>query len=180
MSVRSKKPSLRRCQKAKCPRPWVMIRLSSSGWKAEPESPSWSVCKWSWSKLFDPQEATLSRDIRDTYCHLAQQVTPLPLPDRQDALATAVHGQYVATSVLEDTNRNLSCDGATLYLVRWRYQLREGDGGDASVQLAHAKDVECLQRFGAPDAHMRLWLAIPSCLLTRCNQLPWRMHIHAE
>lgn len=37
----------------------------------------------------------------NTYCHLAQQVTPLPLPDGQDALATAVHGQYVATSVLE-------------------------------------------------------------------------------
>lgn len=36
-----------------------------------------------------------------TYSDFAQEVTPLPLPDAEDALAAAVHGQHVAAAVLK-------------------------------------------------------------------------------
>jgi len=59
------------------------------------------------------------------------------------------------------------------------YELGEGHRGYAAIEFAHAEDVERLQGLGAPDANVRLRLAIPSCLLSGGHQLSGGMHIHA-
>ena len=55
------------------------------------------------------------------------------------------------------------------------YQLRERYSRNADFKLSHAEDVECQQRFGAPDSYVRLRLAVPSSALSGRYHLSGRV-----
>lgn len=94
---------------------------------------------------------------KHTYRHFAEQVSPLPLPHRQDAFAAGVHRQDVTAAV----------------------QLGECHRDDAGIELAHAEYVQRLERLGAPDAHVCLGFAISAGTLAGTDQLPGGVDLHA-
>lgn len=63
--------------------------------------------------------------------------------------------------------------------VAWTYELREGHGGHPDLELAHAEHVEGEQRLRAPDADVRLRLAVAAGALTRAHHLSGRVQVHA-